>query len=107
MNHIKTNGAILSMYELQAIDGITPEIIRSIAPFIRFPEPITERLPQTYSQARRSADTYVIFRTSANFESWSELVNSSDSTYQGSNLKQLVILLYSQPGNFSMGITLE
>lgn len=107
MNHIKTNGAILSMYELQAIDGFTPEIIRSIAPFIRFPEPFTERLPQTYSQARRSADTYVIFRTSANFESWSELVNSSDSTYQGNNLKQLVQFRSSQPGNFSMGITLE
>lgn len=108
LDHISESGSFLSIYELQAVEGFSPEIIRKITPFITVnndrmvSKPLKQRIFSNQAQ-------YVIFRTELIKETKKGYVLSPDgkSLYVGSPYKIAGRYRNSRFNDYSLNISFE
>ncbi|HEY3387976.1 MAG TPA: helix-hairpin-helix domain-containing protein, partial [Prolixibacteraceae bacterium] len=94
-------GYFVSFYELAAVEGITPEVIALLTPFIRFNVP-----SDSISHSRKKVYQRVIMRVKTSFpqaKGYSSVSENKGAVYQG-----LPISFYSRyhleiPGKFELG----
>ncbi|MCX6237381.1 MAG: helix-hairpin-helix domain-containing protein [Bacteroidia bacterium] len=98
----KQNGYFVSNYELAAVEGMTPEVIESLTPFITFNVP-----SDSIAYSRKGVYQRVILRVRTAFpqaKGYSSVSESKGAVYPGSQVS-----LYSRyhleiPGKFEFGL---
>jgi hypothetical protein len=106
-NHLKENGPLLSIYELQSIEGFDLNLLHRLAPFIV----VSHGRSEGKSILRRlftDGEGYVVTRWERSMETssgYSEM--DSLKKFAGSPDKWYLRLRKSKPNDFSVGLTLE
>ncbi len=102
-------GPLLSLYELQVVPGIDLDLARKASRYFVIREPGTE-LPTTFSrQSLTKSNGYILIRDERTIEGQKGYQQDGPATgrYIGSPDKLYARMHLAQPGNFSIGFTLE
>jgi len=107
LQYRQENGALLSVYELQAVPGFDLPIITKIIPFVIVDDATAEG--SLWKRIREEENNYLIVRYDKTFETKSGFKeSSSDQTrFRGDENEMYVRFRTSRPGDFSLGFTLE
>lgn len=106
--HIRVNGPLISLYELQSIEGYEVEVIKSIAPFV-----VVKSEDNTVRGLRKFLKKpdahYLILRQSADIERAKGYKTNSEGTkpYQGDPNQIYLRYRFQKFKKFSVGITAE
>jgi len=92
-DHVKSTGAIMSVYEIAAIPGFDRHIAEIMVPFISLEENFNR--PDKLTRLRNRLTTNMIFKP-----------GESDSSHQGSAIR-LLSKYRAESGPFSAGLTIE
>ena len=104
--HIRTNGNLISIHELQAIDGFDLPTIHKLKPFVAIDDPDQLVNRSFATRIFRYSNTYLLTR----YEKKMDVSNSTSGAadeFVGSPDKYLLRFRSSIPGDFSFGITGE
>ncbi len=108
MAYRKKEGNFISVYELQAVEGMDVELIRKIKPMIDVKPPSEVIDRNLFRRIKREGETYAAvlmvtpIQRKAGFSAEDEM-----QRFNGSPYRMLVRLRSYQPGDFSFGITAE
>jgi hypothetical protein len=107
--HIRENGKLLSIYELQSINGFDTEFIRMIQRMatVRNPEDIINR--SLLERVKADGDNYLLLRYDHTLEKRQGFIGSPDkpAAFRGRPGRISWRLRSQRPGDFSFGITAE
>jgi len=114
MQHIDSHGNLISIYELQAIEGFTPSDIRAIEPFVT----VSDDLPRrhfTRSNIMDEGENVLFLRYQQLLEQQKgfsditpeELLANPNARYPGSPLRLYARYRFTWYQNISLGITAE
>ena len=114
MQHIDSHGNLISIYELQAIEGFTPSDIRAIEPFVT----VSDDLPRrhfTRSNIMDEGQNVLFLRYQQLLEQQKgfsditpeELLANPNARYPGSPLRLYARYRFTWYQNISLGITAE
>lgn len=114
LNHISRFGKLISIYELQSIDGFDQETIRLILPFVRVSGDDGRRHFSLYNM-RRDGQSQFLLRVQQLMEQQSgysyadpqELADNPNSRYSGSPLRIYSRYRFTYYQNVSLGLTAE
>lgn len=115
LNYREKTGRILTLYELQAIDGFIPEIVRYILPFVTVSSNKSERTNLTPKTILQRGHHQLYLRTQSILEpqqgyspiSDSLLALNPNSRYLGNSLKYYARYKFYYKNNVMWGITAE
>ena len=107
LEHIKSFGPLLNIYELQTIASFSNEDIRKIKPFIRLDGSSINAVP--FHKKLIDGDYQYFFRVSRYVEVQDGYIADStgSTTYAGNNLRIYSRFRYNYQNNLSYGITME
>lgn len=108
MDYIQQHGPLISIYEIQVIEGFDSETIQKLLPFVRVGkqsrhpthEPLLKRI---YGEE----NSYFILRTERIIEDKKGYIRNDSSRYLGSPYKVYGRFLTRHTGDFSLGLTFE
>ncbi len=100
-------GPVLSIYELNTVDGISPDVLLKMEPFISF-GPSQEK-PETLSEAMKYGTHLLLIRTQEVLQQQKGYIARDDGTipYEGSRGKLYTRYRYESGDRISAGITAE
>lgn len=103
------NGPFVSVYELQSIPSLTPEVIQKLAPFVTVNDPSATLNQSILKRLLETQNNYLILRWSRTLETQRGYSTNTDSTsrYAGSPDQTYARFRVAKPGDFSLGFTLE
>jgi hypothetical protein len=105
----KEAGTLLSVYELQSIEGFTKEIFLKIIPFVTVEDASTSFNKNIFKRISEEKNNYLLLRYGQTLETqkgYSEKTDSS-SRYAGSSGNFYTRFRISRPGDFSLGFTMK
>lgn len=107
MDYRNTNGALLSVYELQAIPSFDLPTIYKIIPFVRVEEHSPIR--SLWQRIRTEENNYLILRYGRTLQEKRGFTNdvSEGSRFKGTNEDLYVRFRTNKVGDFSIGFTLQ
>jgi hypothetical protein len=102
------HGALLSIYELQAVPGFDLSTIEKMKPWIMVRDPLSS-IDRSLWNRIKDSEGYLLMRYDGTFQNKKGFSSSSDSLnkFQGSPGKKYCRLKLSRPGDYSFGFTLE
>jgi len=114
LEHISKSGKLISIYELQSIDGFDPQTIRKILPYVKVAD-ITEQPHATLKEILEHGDHEIVLRESQVLEQQkgfspidsAGIVKNPNSRYIGSPQKLFARYRFTFGTNVSFGITGE
>ena len=95
-------GDLVSVYELQAVPGLSLEVIEKLRPFVTVTQPTASIDRKLIRRIKTESDNYLIMRFS---QAWSEV--EEPTTYTGSPEHLLIRFRSQRPGDFSFGFNTE
>jgi len=103
------NGPLLSVYELQAIDGFDPTTIYRLIPFVKVNDPFSALSTSLFTRALHQEDNYFITSYEQSLEQKRGFKTETDSQhrFKGSDNNIYLRFRSSRPGDFSFGFTAE
>ncbi|HAA12770.1 MAG TPA: hypothetical protein DCE41_14195 [Cytophagales bacterium] len=101
LTHREQFGALVSLYELQAVSGWNLVLIEQVLPFLTL-SPAPKDGQSIWQRLRKEDNRYFLLRYDSQ---WPRMEDGMDST--GSNGRWLARLRVSQTRDFSLGVTLE
>ncbi len=104
-DHIRKNGALLSIYELQGIPLFTPEIIRDLLPFVTVEEQYDGS--NLWRRITSEENNYLLLRYSRILESKRGFQDNESNRYLGDPGYMYARYRVSRSNDFSIGFTLE
>ena len=107
--HRNTTGPILSLYELQSIDGFTQDVIQRLIPFVSVPDGTAQFNRSLLNRILQEKNNYLILRYDRTLEEKKgyKATTSPSSKYIGSADRIYTRFLTRSPGDFSFGLTAE
>ncbi len=109
LTHIKKNGKLLSLEELQTIDGFDVQDIYNIMPYIKISE-VNDLNKESFNKMFRDGKSFLILRTQRVLETQKGYLppeDSSNSYYLGNPWKYYVRYRFRFENKFSAGVTAE
>lgn len=114
LSHIERNGKLLSVYELQSIEGFDLETIRRILPYVYVAD-VTDQPHVALKDMLVKGNHQLTFRVQQVIEDQkgflpadsADICNSPNSRYMGSPQKIYVRYRFNYANNFSAGFTME
>jgi hypothetical protein len=109
LSYRKEAGTLLSVYELQNIEGFTKEIFLKIIPFVTVEESSTSFNKNIFKRIGEEKNNYLLLRYGQTLETqkgYSEKTDSG-SRYAGSSGNFYARFRVSRPGDFSLGFTMK
>ncbi|WP_316822687.1 outer membrane beta-barrel protein [Pedobacter gandavensis] len=94
--HLKVNGSLLDLLELQSITGFDPETISKLLPFVSL-EPIGPHSRLKFKDLFRQAEQQLLFRYGRTLEQQKGFKDLPDSRYMGSPDKLFLSYKYLYP----------
>jgi hypothetical protein len=101
-NHIKQNGKLLSIYELQSINGFDERTIHNLVPFVHIISPDHEINKDLIHRIVSKNNSYLVLRAERAFG-----VSQSTNVYSGPAEKFYMRFKTSRPNDYSFGFTTE
>ncbi|HDR51743.1 MAG TPA: helix-hairpin-helix domain-containing protein, partial [Mariniphaga anaerophila] len=107
INYLKEFGPALSVYELNTVDGLTPELLMKMEPFIRF-EPVEEK-PRSVPEMLKYGRHEFLARTLGTVQEPRGYKERDDGTkpYEGNRARYYTRYRFQSGENISAGITAE
>ncbi|MFA5587281.1 MAG: helix-hairpin-helix domain-containing protein [Mariniphaga sp.] len=107
LEYLKTFGPAITIYELNTIDGFSPELLMKMEPFIRFGE--AEKKAQTMGEMLKYGRHELMLRTLGTVQKARGYKEKDDGTthYEGNRLRYYTRYRYQSGENISAGITAE
>ena len=101
------NGALLSVYELQAVTGFDSVVISKITAFVKVED--TTPIGSLWKRIREEKNNYLIIRYGKTLESKSGFKESTseENKFLGNSSETYIRFRTSKPGDFSFGFTIE
>ena len=106
LDYLKTNGDLLSIYELQAVENMDLQTIDNLLPFVSVDEITSEKRP-LLERIRRERNKYFIFRHTKVMENQRGYNAEEENGYTGSPDKLYGRFRASARNDFSAGFTFE
>lgn len=114
LSHIKANGKLLNIYELQAVNGFTIPLIRQIEPFVKVSDD-PDATSFTFKEMMKDGSHELVLRYQQVLEpqvgysdiSDSALAASPNSRYLGSSQKYYARYRFKYSNRVSWGLTME
>ena len=106
MDYLREFGPVYSIYELQTIEGFTPELLQKMEPFIRF-GPKEEKKPVGDSFSRIS--NQLLLRTTGTVQKAKGFLPNDDgiTLYEGNQYRYFARYGFEAGNRFSAGMTAE
>jgi len=105
LDHIKINGPLISIYELQSIEGFDVDIITSILPYIKISDDATEIT--SFKKILKQGDHKFLLRNSQIPELQKGYDKTINTHYLGSPYKIYTRYQYAYSKKLSIGVTAE
>ena len=105
MDHIRKNGPLISIYELQSIPSFSPEIIRDLLPFVTVRERHDSR--NLWERIRAEENNYLLLRHFRTLQSKKGYQSAQNDPYVGDPNYFYARYRVSKTNDFSLGFTLE
>ncbi len=107
LKFVKEFGPVYTIFELNAIDGFTPDLLQKIEPFITFGPETETRIP--LKKQLKSGRHELILRSLGNLQKARGYQPKDDGTkpYEGNRFRYYGRYRYEIRDNFSMGLTAE
>jgi len=106
LDHRETNGNLLSIYELQAIEGFDLSLIQELLPFVTVRESVTDNRP-LLTRIFNEPNNYLLLRYTRNIEQQRGYLPETTNGYGGSQDKLYGRFRVSHRNDFSAGFTFE
>ncbi|MEO9805944.1 MAG: helix-hairpin-helix domain-containing protein [Reichenbachiella sp.] len=108
MSYLERNGPMLSIYELQVIEGFDQATINSLLPFVEVRSPGDESTRgNLIKRITHEKNNYLILRTERVLEDQEGYLRNDSSRYLGSPYKVYGRFRSSHSKDFSVGLTFE
>lgn len=107
LNYLKEFGPAFSIFELNTIDGFSPELLSKIEPFICFGQ--EEQQPEKLSEAIKYGKQQLLLRGLGTIQKAKGYLPNNDGTtsYEGNQFRYYARYRFEARGRFSAGITAE
>lgn len=106
--HISANGPLLSLHELQAVEGFDLAFIQKITPLVKVEDPSAAINRALANRIMANENNYLITRYERTFEPRRGFEEGDPSRrFKGSEDRLYMRLRSSRPGDFSFGFTTE
>lgn len=106
--HISANGKLLSIYELQSIEGFDPATISHLIPFVMISPPEADLDKSLINRMLQPGQTYFVNRYERTIEkSEGFLTTDTAAMFKGSPDKIYTRFRSARSGDFSLGFTAE
>ena len=107
LDYILEYGPAYSIFELNTIDGFSPELLRRIEPFIWFGP--TDKQPEKLSDALKYGRHQLLLRSLGTIQKAKGYLPKEDGTthYEGNQFRYYTRYRFEARDRFSMGITAE
>lgn len=107
INYRNENGELLSIYELQTIEGFDSTVINKITPFVKVEE--ATPLGSLWKRIQQEKNNYLIIRYGKTLETKTGFKESASSQNQflGNSNDSYIRFRTSKPGDFSFGFTID
>ncbi len=99
LKHLDKNGTFISIYELQAVSGLTAETL-DILKLITKNSPNSNKISQTFKEGSFKNSSYL-------FSTFPEIIGIKENKYLGSPLRIYNRFQYTLPSYYSVGFNLE
>lgn len=107
LEYRETNGALLSIYELQAIEGFDVTLIEMLLPFVTVAESRLQEGTLLQRMARDNSNRYFLFRYSRVLQQQAGYEEGRENGYAGDQNKWYGRFRSSRRDDFSYGFTFE
>jgi hypothetical protein len=109
LNYREEAGPFLSEYELQNIEGFTPEVINQLLPFVTVQDPAGTIDKSFWRRVLHEKNNFLILRIDRTLEDKKGYLRSTpeSSRYSGSPERLYSRFQVRRPGDFSFGFTAE
>lgn len=108
LEYISEHGPMISIYELQAVDGFDQQTIQSILPFVRIKSTSDHQTKgHLAKRIAQEENAYLILRSGYLIESQKGFTRKDSSRYQGSPYSLYGRFLSRHSKDFSLGLTFE
>lgn len=104
--HLARHGPLLTVLELQAVEGFTPELIRALIPFVTVGQNATEKSPVPFGRRFIEGHDELYLRTGRTLQT-AEGYGGSNRAYGGSPDKLYVRYRHRNSDRLSYGFTWE
>ncbi|MEQ8880790.1 MAG: helix-hairpin-helix domain-containing protein, partial [Cyclobacteriaceae bacterium] len=105
MDHIRDHGPLISIYELQSIPSLSPEIIRDLLPFVTVRARHDSR--SLWERIRAEENNYLLLRHFRTLQSKKGYQSDQNDPYLGDPNYFYARYRVSRTNDFSLGFTLE
>lgn len=109
INYREQAGKLLSVYELQNVEGFTKELFLKLVPFVKVTEAGSVLDKSIFQRISGEKNNYLLLRYALTLEEQQGYAKETDSSrrYAGSPGNFYARFRTSRPGDFSLGFTLE
>lgn len=107
LDFVKNYGPVLSIFELNTIDGFSPHLLQKMQPFLRFDT--DEEEPRTFKDELKHGRHEALARISGTLQTASGYLPKDDGTipYEGNQFRYYTRYRFESRERFSAGITAE